>query len=118
MEFVSQFDTTLPDGIGQSEVPVTASVLFNGTALYVFCVLSESSPLGYSDMSFYIDGDVKGSFIKTPTGDDLIYNYNVPVFVIESLTSREHNFTLQSGQVNGSHSLALLDKIVYTCVFC
>lgn len=91
---------------------------FLGTALYVFCALAESltSPDGDSDMSFYIDGELKGTFIKIAPGNVNVYDYNVPVFTIESLTPEEHNFTLQIGHVNGIQSMVLFDKMVYTCV--
>lgn len=89
-----------------------------GTAMSVFCTLAENStsPVGNSNMAFYIDGELKGTFVNTfENGGG--YNYNVPVFTIDYLTPQEHNFTLQNGQVNGTKSLVLLDKIVYTWVF-
>ena len=87
-----------------------------GTAMYVFCALAESStsPDGDSNMSFYIDGDLKGTFVKIAPGNVGVYDYNVPVFAIDSLTPEEHNFTLQGGHVNGFKSLVLLDRMVYT----
>lgn len=90
--------------------------LYIGTAVYVFCALAESSisPDGDSDMSFYIDGILKGTFVKTAPGNANVYDYAVPVFVIESLTPEEHNMTLQNGHVNGTKALVLLDEIVYT----
>ncbi|KAE9397619.1 hypothetical protein BT96DRAFT_1020641 [Gymnopus androsaceus JB14] len=112
-------DSTFNPSPGSSEfanIPSTASMLFNGTAMYVFCALAESSTGsdGDSDMSFYIDGDLKGTFLKIATGNVGVYDYNVPVFAIDSLTPEEHNFTLQGGHVNGFKSLVLLDRMVYT----
>lgn len=99
-------------------VPLTASVLFNGTAVYVFCALAESStsPDGDSDMSFYIDGVLAGTFVKKAPGVNNVYDYAVPVFAIESLTPEQHNMTLQNGHVNGTKALVLLDEIVYTAI--
>lgn len=95
---------------------LTASVL--GTAVYVYCALAESStsPDGDSDMSFYIDGSLKGTFVKTAPGNNNVYDYAIPVFSIDSLSVGMHNFTLQNGHVNGTKSLVLLDEIVYTYV--
>lgn len=67
-------------------------------------------------MSFYIDGELKGTFFRIAPGKPKVYDYNVPVFTIESLTPEEHNFTLQIGHVNGIQSLILFDKMIYTCV--
>ncbi|KAJ3709495.1 hypothetical protein FB446DRAFT_614133, partial [Lentinula raphanica] len=118
------FDSTFHDGTfnpqsGSNDfpnVPLTASIVFNGTAVYVYCALAESSsaPAGNSDMSFYIDGSLKGTFVKAAPGNDNVYDYSVPVFSIDSLPLGEHNFTLQNGHVNGTKSLVLLDEIIYT----
>ncbi|KAJ3825275.1 hypothetical protein F5878DRAFT_517111, partial [Lentinula raphanica] len=118
------FDSTFHDGTfnpqsGSNDfpnVPLTASIVFNGTAVYVYCALAESSsaPAGNSDMSFYIDGSLKGIFVKAALGNDNVYDYSVPVFSIDSLPLGEHNFTLQNGHVNGTKSLVLLDEIIYT----
>ncbi|KAE9397622.1 hypothetical protein BT96DRAFT_921314 [Gymnopus androsaceus JB14] len=89
-------------GSGDETIPITASVLFNGTAMYVFCALAESST------------DPDGTFVKIAPGNVGVYDYNVPVFAIDSLTPEEHNFTLQGGHVNGFKSLVLLDRMVYT----
>jgi len=120
------FDDTFHDGTfnpaaGSNDfpnVPLTASVLFNGTAVYVFCALAESSatPDGDSDMSFYIDGVLRGTFVKIAPGNENVYDYAIPVFAIESLTPEEHNMTLQNGHVNGTKALVLLDEIVYTAI--
>ncbi|KAE9385799.1 hypothetical protein BT96DRAFT_1006711 [Gymnopus androsaceus JB14] len=95
-------DNTFYPAPGSSDfanIPIMASMLFNGTALYVFCAIAESStsPDGDSDMSFYIDGELKGTFVEIAPGN------------------AGHNFTLQGGHVNGFKSLVLLDKMVYTC---
>ncbi|KAE9395331.1 hypothetical protein BT96DRAFT_1044546 [Gymnopus androsaceus JB14] len=71
----------------------------HSTALYVYCALAESltNPDGHSDMSFYIDGTLQGSFMKVPSANQTAYRYNVP-----------------NGHVNGVKSLVLFDQIVYT----
>ncbi|KAJ3724235.1 hypothetical protein DFJ43DRAFT_594779 [Lentinula guzmanii] len=108
----------LPGITNFPNVPLTASIVFNGTAVYVFCALAQSSnsPDGDSDMSFYIDGSLKDTFVKIAPGNNDTYNYSVNVFSIDSLIPGSHNLTLQNGQVNGFKSLMLLDEIVYTTV--
>ncbi|KAJ3993780.1 hypothetical protein F5050DRAFT_1779506 [Lentinula boryana] len=108
----------LPGSNNFTNVPLTASIVFNGTAVYVFCALAQSSdsPDGDSDMSFYIDGSLKDTFVKIAPGNNNTYNYSVNVFSVDSLTPGLHNLTLQNGHVNGFKSLMLLDEIVYTTV--
>ncbi|KAK7457019.1 hypothetical protein VKT23_010322 [Stygiomarasmius scandens] len=96
---------------------LSASVTFNGSAVYVYCVLARnasSPPLnGNSDMSFYIDDVLVGTLVKYADSSDP-YEYQVPVYVNESLPPGSHNFTLVNGHVNGTESLVLLDRIVYS----
>lgn len=64
-------------------------------------------------MTFFIDGDVVGEFALEPTGSGTI-DFNVPVYVNESMPDGVHTFTLQNGHLGGVQSLVLLDSIVYT----
>ncbi|KAJ3788331.1 hypothetical protein GGU10DRAFT_262979 [Lentinula aff. detonsa] len=98
--------------------PLFANLTFNGSAVYVFCALAESvkSPDGNSDMAFYVDGQLMGSFVKPALGINNTYEYQFPVFSANSLAPGEHTLVLQNGHVNGTQSLVLLDYIVYTYV--
>ncbi|KAJ3802492.1 hypothetical protein GGU11DRAFT_672780 [Lentinula aff. detonsa] len=98
--------------------PLFANLTFNGSAVYVFCALAESvkSPDGNSDMAFYVDGQLMGSFVKPALGIKNAYEYQIPVFSANSLAPGEHTLVLQNGHVNGTQSLVLLDYIVYTYV--
>ncbi|RPD81596.1 hypothetical protein L226DRAFT_2338 [Lentinus tigrinus ALCF2SS1-7] len=64
-------------------------------------------------MSFFIDGILVGNFVQPPTGDTT-YQYNVPVYVNESLPSGSHTIAIVNGHPSGNQSLTLLDRIVYT----
>ncbi|KAK7468603.1 hypothetical protein VKT23_003107 [Stygiomarasmius scandens] len=77
---------------------LNASTIFNGTSVYVFCALSRSkaSPFGNSDMTFYIDGQLVGIFLKPASGTDG-FDYDVPVYVNESLSPGFHKLVLQNG---------------------
>ncbi|KAG7448337.1 uncharacterized protein BT62DRAFT_1074813 [Guyanagaster necrorhizus] len=91
------------------------STSFNGTAIYVKCILAEttSSPDGDSDMSFYIDDNLVGQFTKAAPGNP-VYDYNVTVYSNTSIPAGQHRFTLQNGHVGGIKSLALFDAFVYS----
>ncbi|KAJ7770924.1 hypothetical protein DFH07DRAFT_259786 [Mycena maculata] len=97
-------------------VPLTASVSFNGSAVYVFCSLSNSAvaPDGDSDMTFFIDGVVVGTFTRRADGG-AGFDYGVPVFA-HTVTPGQHTLTLQNGHQNGYQSLTILDSIVYSSV--
>ncbi|KAK7468601.1 hypothetical protein VKT23_003105 [Stygiomarasmius scandens] len=111
-------DSTFYPEPGSNDFPnqvLNASTIFNGTSVYVFCALSRSkaSPFGNSDMTFYIDGQLVGIFLKPAPGTDG-FDYDVPVYVNESLSPGTHELVLQNGHVNGSNSLVILDRIVYS----
>ncbi|KAI0789544.1 hypothetical protein C8Q75DRAFT_718548 [Abortiporus biennis] len=101
--------------IPANNVNLTASLQFEGSAIYVFCILAHtSSPLdGNSDMSFSIDGQVVGNFIQPPNGDPN-FSYNSPVYVNTSIPAGAHTFMLQNGRQGGQTALALLDYIIYS----
>ncbi|KAJ7102385.1 hypothetical protein B0H15DRAFT_814384 [Mycena belliarum] len=93
------------------DVPLTASVSFNGSAVYVFCALTNAA----SDMSFYIDGVVAGTFVQPAlASDSATFNYRVPVFASARLPARQHTLTIQNGLQGGPRALLVLDSIVYT----
>ncbi|KAJ3557687.1 hypothetical protein NM688_g1338 [Phlebia brevispora] len=93
----------------------TATLVFNGSAIYVYCVIAPSSSAldGNADMLFSIDGQTVGSFIANTTGQNG-YEYNVPVYTNTSIPPGLHTFTLQNGRTNGEASLVLLDYMVYS----
>jgi len=113
-------DSTFNPQPGSNDDPnqvLSASVTFNGSALYVYCVIahSSSSPDGHSDMIFSIDNEVVGTFAQAPTtGHHPTYQYRVPVYVNHSMPAGIHTFTLQNGRMGGQKSLVLLDSIMYT----
>ncbi|KAJ4482152.1 hypothetical protein J3R30DRAFT_3257170, partial [Lentinula aciculospora] len=118
MLFGTWHDGTFNPTSGSNNYPNTplfANFTFNGSAVYVFCALAESTthPDGNSDMAFYIDGQLVNSFVRPAPGINA-YDYQFPVFSVSSLEPREHTLVLQNGYVNASKSLVLLDYIVYS----
>ncbi|ETW82926.1 hypothetical protein HETIRDRAFT_426400 [Heterobasidion irregulare TC 32-1] len=100
-----------------SNTVTAAYVPFTGTAIYVFCIITHtsSSPDGNTDLQFFIDSQLVGTYRLQPTGST-VYDYNVPVYVNESLPNGLHNLTIQNGRIGGLFSLILLDKIMYRSV--
>lgn len=115
-------DKTWHDGTSNGDTNNTseplrlASVPFYGTAVYVYCVLSntETVPDGYSDMTFLIDSHPAGTFVHVPQGGPSLFTYNVSVFANDSLPNGNHTLTIQNGVVGGPKSLVLLDYVVYS----
>ncbi|EMD41434.1 hypothetical protein CERSUDRAFT_89999 [Gelatoporia subvermispora B] len=95
------------------DVPTTATIVFNGTALYVYCIIAHSSvsPDGNTDMTFMIDNHIVGGYMVPPTGQTA-YDYNVLVYSNDTLPLGFHTFTLINGHVNGNKSLVLLDRAI------
>ncbi|KAL5513833.1 hypothetical protein ACEPAH_4234 [Sanghuangporus vaninii] len=86
---------------------------FNGSALYVFFVLANTIPFTdtVTDMNFILDEETFGSFVHQPTiSSD--FQYNVPVYVNDSLSSGQHHMRMEAA---GNHSaLILFDYFIYT----
>ncbi|OCH86691.1 hypothetical protein OBBRIDRAFT_737547 [Obba rivulosa] len=90
----------------------SASVIFQGTALYVYCILNNF--WGNSDMTFYIDDMYMGHYYCANGGCPGL-EYSVLVYSNNSLEAgRNHTFTLANGENGGPQSLVLLDYIQYT----
>ncbi|KAI0344072.1 hypothetical protein BDW22DRAFT_1327404 [Trametopsis cervina] len=106
-------DSTYPGG-GENHI-LSASLIFNGSAIYVFCIISHSTtkPSGNSNMTFFIDGGAVGGYFLAPSGSET-YDYNVLVYANNSLTPGTHSLTVQNGAVGAPKSLMLLDYIVYS----
>ena len=69
------------------------------------------------NVGFYIDNELQGDFVKPALGVNDIYDYNVSVFSISTLSPYvEHELVIQNGVVNGNKSLLLLDYIIYSYV--
>ncbi|PBK93292.1 hypothetical protein ARMGADRAFT_1080439 [Armillaria gallica] len=92
------------------------STSFNGTAIYVICILPRTpgSVIGSSDMSFYIDSDLVGDFVNNPSPGERGFDYNYTVYSNTSIPPGQHRFTLQNGRVGASQTLTLFDAIVYS----
>ncbi|KAJ6626894.1 hypothetical protein B0H10DRAFT_1941511 [Mycena sp. CBHHK59/15] len=92
--------------------PLTST---QGSAVYVYCALSRSSvsPVGNSDMSFYIDGVLTGSFSQFAIGS-AGFDYSVPVYSNPSIPPGVHTLMIQNGHVDGYKALLILDYIVYS----
>jgi len=112
---------TWHDGIANKSPVVSspqqllASVPFYGSAVYVYCIIANTKdyPNGNTDMTFLVDSQPAGEYIRQPTGDNT-FQYNVLVFASQSLPHGNHTLTIQNGHIGGPMSLVLLDYIVYS----
>lgn len=101
----------------------TVCIIFNfsislaGTAVYVFCALAltTAGPSGNSDMTFTIDGQVVGNFVR-PAPNLPGYEPNFLVYSNDLLPPGPHVMGIINGRVNGTKSLIIIDRIVYTYV--
>ncbi|KAL5510945.1 hypothetical protein ACEPAG_4702 [Sanghuangporus baumii] len=86
---------------------------FNGTSLYVFFILANTVPFTdtVTNMNFILDEETVGSFVHQPTNSS-DFEYNVPVYVNNSLSSGQHHMRMEAA---GNHSaLILFDYFIYT----
>ncbi|KAJ6604189.1 hypothetical protein DFH09DRAFT_301029 [Mycena vulgaris] len=111
----STFSVNADGGNRHPNVPLTATVKFNGSAVYVFCARSRSNtaPDGNSDMTFYLDGVQVDAFQEVPIGS-AGFDYGVLVYSNLAVPPGPHTLTVQNGHQNGPRSLLILDSIVYS----
>ncbi|KAI0793311.1 hypothetical protein C8Q75DRAFT_712891 [Abortiporus biennis] len=100
---------------GDPNVVPAITFQFQGTALYVYCILGHSNinPISNSDMSFFLDGQFVGSFFRLADGGTN-FDFNVPVYVNTSIPDGTHTFVLQNGHIGDLAALVLFDYFVYT----
>ncbi|KAJ7674450.1 hypothetical protein B0H17DRAFT_1334889 [Mycena rosella] len=92
---------------------LTASVNFYGTSVWVTCIMSNSltTPIGTSNMKFFLDGADVGNFSYNPTGAGGFVP-NTIVFTSEALNLTWHTLVIENGV--SSTSLTILDSISYS----
>ncbi|THG99434.1 hypothetical protein EW026_g2911 [Hermanssonia centrifuga] len=94
------YDPTFdPSNPGKS-VAQTASLQYNGSAFYVYGILSESTsdPGSIADIVFLIDGQPIGKFVYTPPGIAGGYSFNVLLYGNDTIPQGQHTFTIQNGE--------------------
>ncbi|KAJ8509520.1 hypothetical protein ONZ45_g8322 [Pleurotus djamor] len=93
----------------------TASILFNGTTISVYCITTSVTDEGFqgnSDMVFLIDGELAGNFQRQRPSSS---SPNLLVFRSQSLEMGEHTLTIQNGRPETQQQVVmLLDYIEYT----
>ena len=93
------FDGTWHDGTyTASGPPLTISASFSGVAVYVFNIIANNfgGITTFTNLTFYIDNELVGSYIHTPTSDANIL-YRVPVYTNTSLANQEHFLRIVNG---------------------
>ncbi|KAH8086597.1 hypothetical protein BXZ70DRAFT_956127 [Cristinia sonorae] len=115
----SSYLNTWHDGTFKPTTPnllLFASFQFEGSALYVYCILAPDEPrlLSASDMTFFIDDEQVGTFVQIPT-QVTQYTRDVLVYSNTTLPYGKHTFMLQNGHKDSKvGTLTMLDYLVYT----
>ena len=94
--------------------PGVITATFTGTAVYVFNIIANNfgGITTFTNLTFYIDNELVGSYKHTPTNDSSIL-YQVPVYTNSSLANQEHFLRIVNGG-GPNASLILFDFIAYT----
>ncbi|KAJ8520362.1 hypothetical protein ONZ45_g2810 [Pleurotus djamor] len=103
----------------QQFAPPLARLRFNGTAVYVSCIISKSdkyNQLANSDMIFKLDSEILGNFTR-PALEDGPAKITT-VFQATNLKFGLHELEIQNGDLNSpySYNVILLDAITFTGV--
>ncbi|KAJ6606198.1 hypothetical protein DFH09DRAFT_896246, partial [Mycena vulgaris] len=94
--------------------PVSVTLEFAGTAVYVFCIIPPitTNAVTSYNLNFTLDGISRGTFSQSPTSSTE-YVYNVSVLSLESLSNKPHSLLISTDDsVDGS--AFLFDYVVYT----
>nr|VWP02564.1 Efflux pump FUB11 (Fusaric acid biosynthesis protein 11) [Ganoderma boninense] len=86
-----------------------------GSAVYVYGIIA---PFWRTDLAFYLDGERAGTF-ALEANTSRAYEYDVVLFASGALPLAAHTLAIQSGTTatdDGSDTLVLLDRVVYTYV--
>jgi len=98
-----------------NEAPVSVSLNFTGTAIWVFCIVPPITPgvITSYNLSYTLDnGAQNGTFLYTPTSTS-DFLYNVSAVALPTLANTTHNLVISTDDsVNGS--IFLFDYAVYT----
>ena len=93
---------------------LTATLSFEGTAVYVFGWLintTTAQPTPKSlNLTFFLDGDEVGKYARSEDTLLSVSQYHVPFLALDGLDATSHNLTL----LVTFPSLCLLDYFVYT----
>ncbi|KAJ8482263.1 hypothetical protein ONZ45_g15008 [Pleurotus djamor] len=98
------------------DFPKTATLVFNGTAVYVNCIVGPSTVfgvIGNVDITFSIDGVVAGTYTEQAPQQ---YIYRRNVFGRDGLSLGEHTLVIQNGRPNTAYDqvMIFLDSVIYT----
>lgn len=101
--------------LAEAPLPYSMTVQFKGTAVYAYNVIANNVSADISadtNLTFYIDNDYVGRYIHIPLPDTMGVQYDVMVYMNQSLPHELHTFTMQA--TGPKRSLVLFDYIVYT----
>ncbi|EJD35789.1 hypothetical protein AURDEDRAFT_175129 [Auricularia subglabra TFB-10046 SS5] len=106
-------ETTFP-----GQIPSNMTFSFNGTMLYIYCVLANNVNLFHRDtrLAIYIDNLLSpvAQFLHTPDLGVDGFIYDQLVFKSDPLEDREHTVLVSNWADGDSGSLVLFDYAIYT----
>ncbi|KAH8806927.1 hypothetical protein DL96DRAFT_1473951, partial [Flagelloscypha sp. PMI_526] len=103
-----------PKATGDSAFAASADIAFNGSAVYVYFILPQTStfPIGDISCSFSIDSAKTGEFTRTAPGTTG-YLFDQLVFS-KSLSAGQHTLSIVNDAHSGTDSVMIIDRVVYT----
>ncbi|KAL0945573.1 hypothetical protein HGRIS_014733 [Hohenbuehelia grisea] len=110
----------LRGGDSQQSEPQSAEFLFNGSAISVYCILSnrvepDRSRTKFKEQSRYfftLDGKPETPFTHQPNGSNQ-FEYHSLVFNKTDLADGFHTLTIRNGEPGGDRSVMRLEQLVY-----
>lgn len=92
----------------------TVAATFVGSAVYVYNIIANQvqDTTTLTNLTFWIDGDLVGSYTHIPENTTTVFEYGALVYSNTSLQDKQHFLTMSAGGPNAS--LILFDRIVYT----
>ncbi|KZT18125.1 hypothetical protein NEOLEDRAFT_1080931 [Neolentinus lepideus HHB14362 ss-1] len=94
--------------------PMVARFTFDGTAIYVYCILdNHSNYTTLTNLTFRLDNETVGSYVHTPNALSPVFQYGVPVYSNTSIPNGAHTFELET-DASDNGSVILFDYLQYT----
>ncbi|EPS95475.1 hypothetical protein FOMPIDRAFT_1132368 [Fomitopsis schrenkii] len=111
------FNSSWHDSTTSQKNPIhSVQFSFNGTAIWVYCVVPNhvSKATTFVNISFELDGKDAGHYTHEPDKGSDEYRYNVTVYTNTQLAKVQHKLKMLAGHQGSQNSLFLFDWAEYT----
>ncbi|TFK55644.1 hypothetical protein OE88DRAFT_644649 [Heliocybe sulcata] len=95
--------------------PAVVRIPFHGTAIYAYCIIGNS--LNYTTatyLTFRLDNETVGAYNHRPNASAPEFQYDIPVYVNESILNGAHYLEIINSVSSYNASLILFDYATYT----